>query len=52
VPQIEGAGGPFMLEQMALLAELHAGFISDRTKAALAPPSPADVRPEGWLRAV
>jgi hypothetical protein len=31
LPQIEG-----MLKQMALVAELEAGFISDRTKAALA----------------
>ena len=28
--------GRFMLKQMALVAELEAGFISDRTKAALA----------------
>lgn len=32
---IEGTAGRFMLKQMALVAELEAGFISDRTKAAL-----------------
>jgi resolvase-like protein/recombinase len=36
LPQIEGTAGRFMLKQMALVAELEAGFISDRTKAALA----------------
>jgi hypothetical protein len=35
LPQIEGTAGRFMLKQMALVAELEAGFISDRTKAAL-----------------
>jgi DNA invertase Pin-like site-specific DNA recombinase len=36
LPQIEGTAGRFMLKRMALVAELEAGFISDRTKAALA----------------
>jgi DNA invertase Pin-like site-specific DNA recombinase len=36
LPQIEGTAGRFMLKQMALVAELEAGLISDRTKAALA----------------
>jgi DNA invertase Pin-like site-specific DNA recombinase len=36
LPQIEGTAGRFMLKQMALVAELEAGFISERTKAALA----------------
>jgi Resolvase, N terminal domain len=36
LPQIEGTAGRFMLKQMALVAELEAGFISDRTKASLA----------------
>ena len=36
LPQIEGTAGRFMLKQIALVAELEAGFISDRTKAALA----------------
>ena len=36
LPSIEGATGRFMLQQMASVAELEAGFISDRTKAALA----------------
>jgi DNA invertase Pin-like site-specific DNA recombinase len=36
LPRIEGTAGRFMLKQMALVAELEAGFISDRTKAALA----------------
>ena len=35
LPQIEGTAGRFMLKQMALMAELEVGFISDRTKAAL-----------------
>ena len=36
LPQIEGATGKFMLHQMASVAELEAGMISDRTKKALA----------------
>jgi DNA invertase Pin-like site-specific DNA recombinase len=36
LPQIEGATGRFMLTQMVAVAELEAGFISSRTKAALA----------------
>jgi hypothetical protein len=36
LPQIEGTAGRFMLKQMALVAELEAAFISDRTKAAVA----------------
>ena len=36
LPQIEGTIGRFMLKEMALVGELEAGFISDRTKAALA----------------
>jgi DNA invertase Pin-like site-specific DNA recombinase len=36
LPQIEGTAGRFMLKHMALVAELEAGFISDRTNAALA----------------
>ena len=36
LPTIEGPTGRFMLQQMASVAELEAGFISDRTKAALA----------------
>ena len=35
LPQIEGATGRFMLNQMAAVAELEAGLISARTKAAL-----------------
>jgi DNA invertase Pin-like site-specific DNA recombinase len=37
LPQLEGATGKFMLQQMAAVAELEAGLISERTKAALAP---------------
>jgi DNA invertase Pin-like site-specific DNA recombinase len=48
LPQIEGPTGRFMLQQMVSVAELEAGMISARTKAALAasearratPPSP------------
>jgi DNA invertase Pin-like site-specific DNA recombinase len=36
LPAIEGATGKFLLHQMASVAELEAGMISDRTKRALA----------------
>jgi DNA invertase Pin-like site-specific DNA recombinase len=36
LPQLEGPAGRFMLQQMAAVAELEAGFISARTKVALA----------------
>ena len=36
LPQIEGATGRFMLQQMVAVAELEAGMISARTKLALA----------------
>ena len=36
LPEIEGATGKFLLQQMAAVAELEAGMISARTKAALA----------------
>jgi DNA invertase Pin-like site-specific DNA recombinase len=36
LPEIEGATGRFLLHQMAAVAELEAGMISSRTKAALA----------------
>ena len=36
LPQIEGATGKFLLQQMAAVAELEAGMISARTRAALA----------------
>lgn len=36
LPQIEGATGRFMLQQMVAVAELEAGMISARTKTALA----------------
>jgi DNA invertase Pin-like site-specific DNA recombinase len=36
LPQIEGPTGRFMLQQMASVAELEAGLISSRTRAALA----------------
>ena len=36
LPKIEGPTGRFMLQQMAAVAELEAGMISARTKAALA----------------
>jgi len=35
LPQIEGPAGKFMLNQMVAVAELEAGLISARTKAAL-----------------
>lgn len=36
LPQTKGATGRFLIQQMACVAELEAGFISERTKAALA----------------
>jgi DNA invertase Pin-like site-specific DNA recombinase len=36
LPQIEGATGRFLLQQMVAVAELEAGMISTRTRAALA----------------
>jgi DNA invertase Pin-like site-specific DNA recombinase len=36
LPAIEGATGRFLLQQMVAVAELEAGMISARTKAALA----------------
>lgn len=36
LPAIEGPTGRFMLQQLVAVAELEAGFISDRTKKALA----------------
>jgi DNA invertase Pin-like site-specific DNA recombinase len=36
LPMIEGATAKFLLQQMAAVAELEAGMISARTKAALA----------------
>lgn len=36
LPAIEGPTGRFMLQQMASVAELEAGFIADRTRQALA----------------
>src|SRR5688572_30733306 len=35
LPKIEGPTGRFILQQMASVAELEAGFISDRTRKAL-----------------
>ena len=35
LPRVEGATGRFLLQQMAAVAELEAGMISARTKAAL-----------------
>lgn len=36
IPQVQGAMGRFILQQMAAVAQLEAGLISERTKAALA----------------
>ncbi|MBY3137321.1 recombinase family protein [Rhizobium laguerreae] len=35
IPQVQGAMGRFILQQMAAVAQLEAGLISERTKAAL-----------------
>ncbi|WP_439922685.1 recombinase family protein [Nitrobacter sp. JJSN] len=45
LPAIEGPTGRFMLQQMAAVAELEAGLISSRTRAALAA---AKVRGARW----
>ncbi|BAT60614.1 DNA-invertase hin [Variibacter gotjawalensis] len=44
LPQIEGATGRFMLTQLVAVAELEAGLISARTKAALAAAKKRGVR--------
>jgi len=44
LPQLEGPTGRFMLQQMAAVAELEAGMISARTKAALAAAKARGVR--------
>ena len=48
LPEIEGATGKFLLQQMAAVAELEAGMISARTKAALGGCEAA--RREAWWR--
>jgi DNA invertase Pin-like site-specific DNA recombinase len=35
MPQIAGAAGRFMLQQMSAVAELERGFVAERTRAAL-----------------
>ena len=42
LPQIEGPTGRFLLQSMMAVAELEAGMISARTKAALAGARPAE----------
>ncbi|BEV46455.1 recombinase family protein [Afipia carboxidovorans] len=48
LPAIEGPTGRFMLQQMAAVAELEAGLISTRTKAALAAAKKRGVRLGGF----
>ena len=48
LPQIEGATGQFLLQQMASVAELEAGLIGERTKAALAAAKSHGVRLGGF----
>jgi DNA invertase Pin-like site-specific DNA recombinase len=52
LPQIEGATGRFMLQQMVSVAELEAGLISARTKAALAQARKRGVKLGGRRRKV
>ena len=53
LPQIEGATGRFMLQQMVAVAELEAGMIIARTKAALAAAKRArcQARRQSWCEA-
>jgi DNA invertase Pin-like site-specific DNA recombinase len=50
LPQIEGATGRFILQQMASVAELEAGMISARTKAALAAAKRRGVKLGGYRK--
>jgi DNA invertase Pin-like site-specific DNA recombinase len=52
LPQIEGATGRFLLQQMVAVAELEAGMISARTKAALAQARKRGVKLGGRRRKV
>src|SRR3984957_7380139 len=52
LPQIEGATGRFLLQQMVAVAELEAGMISARTKAALAQAKKRGVKLGGRRRKV
>src|ERR1700732_858248 len=52
LPQIEGATGRFLLQQMVAVAELEAGMISARTKAALAQARKRGVKRGGRRRKV
>lgn len=48
LPQIEGPTGRFLLHQMAAIAELEAGMISARTKAALTAAKARGTKLGGW----
>jgi DNA invertase Pin-like site-specific DNA recombinase len=52
LPQIEGATGRFLLQQMVAVAELEAGMISARTKAALAQARKRGVKLGGHRRKI
>jgi DNA invertase Pin-like site-specific DNA recombinase len=52
LPQIEGATGRFLLQQMVAVAELEAGMIAARTKAALAQAKKRGVKLGGRRRKI
>ncbi len=50
LPQVQGAMGKFIIQQMAAVAQLEAGLISERTKAALAAAKARGVKLGGFRK--